>query len=154
MKLIYKAIIFFAVFHIVVLMINSLNVFPAEATLYSDADTAEYDFDDPADLVAYIFPAIGGKDITFSILVAGFTTLGAFLGIGLSVVTHSLAPIAIYLLGATMIPMMLNSWGFFNKLLYNWDSEQLVYLAIALGVGLIIISLITIIEMATHGRSG
>lgn len=153
MKALYKVIIFFSIFHITVLMINSFGLFPGE-TLYSDATMSPYDIDSPAGFVAYIFPAINGEDVVFSLIVAGFTSLGVLLGLGVSIATHSLAPITISIIGATMIPMMLTSWNFFSKLLYHWDSDQLGYLALALGVGLIVIAMITILEMATHGRSG
>jgi hypothetical protein len=154
MKALYKMILFFAIFQVTVLMVNSMNIFPSESTFYNDMDTDEYDLSTAEGIVKFLFPAINGEDLTVSLLVGGFTTLGVLFGLAVSIATKSLAPLVISILGASMIPMVMNSWKIFNKIFYEFDSAALQYLGLCLGVGIIVIAIITILEMPTHGRSG
>ena len=66
--------------------------------------------------------------------------------------TYVIIPMMV--LGFSFFNMITKSYGFFNKLFTNWNSTELVYLSLCFGVGLVIIVIITIIEMPSHGRSG
>jgi len=157
MKTLYKIVLFFAIFQVVVLMVNSLGVFPN--TLYSDVDTTDLFNDDGSitaqGIVAFLFPQIttseGSEDFTFSLVAAGFTSIGMIIAIGISAATRSLAPIVIGFISLSIVPMVLTSWSFFRKMFYNWDTSAMVYLSIAIGVGILILAVITILETPTHG---
>lgn len=158
MKTLYKLMLFFAIFHGTVLMVNSMNIFPAESTFYSDP-IYDGDLTVPENLIKFIFPALrgdDGSDLEISInIIAGILTGGVFIiGVLISWISKSLAPIVIAVLGGSMIPMVMNSWKIFNKIFYEFDSAAMEYLALCFGVGIIVIAIITILEMPTHGRSG
>lgn len=161
MKNMYKLIIFFGVFQFTVLMVNSFGIFPN--TLYSDVDMAELndaittggDFLTVTDAILnYLFeipdiPLLSGT-FTFAMFVTIFFGLGA----AAAWATHSWTPVVIAILATTFVPMILKSYGFFSKLLYNWDISALFYLGICLSVGIILISVITIVESPAQGESG
>jgi len=153
MKLLYKLIFFFMILHITILMINSLGVFPN--TLYSDEETREYDFNDPNDILLYLFPAMDGTDnILFSILTGGFVTLASLAALLVSLKTGNFGVVIVTLIGASFVPMILSSLNLFKKILYVGDSQAMIYLAACFSICIIFLIVITMLETITHGRSG
>lgn len=157
MKAIYKIILFFAFFQMSIVIINLMNVFPNESTLYSDVEIKDLlAFDDPLDFLTYFFsvpqlPGLGAfTQFTFAMLVFMFLIAGA----AIARATQSWTPIVVVIIATSFVPMITKSLKFFNKIFYNWDSPALVYLALTLGVGLILIALFTIVETPTHGKGG
>jgi hypothetical protein len=158
MKTLYKIIIFFAMFQMSILVINATGVF-GNNTFYSDAELGRLqNMEDPTVIIGYIFgfPEIPGvpAHITvfgFPFLIAAFTIAGAIYAWK----THSYAPITIVVIAGAFLPMIAKSLGFFQKMFTNWETaaSSLMYIGIALSVGIFIIAIITIIEMPTHGRS-
>lgn len=153
MKKLFKLIIFLVVFQFAVIIINATSVFPN--TLYSDTETEELrNLANPIDVIPYLFaiPEIPGlsylqSQFTFGMLVTIFLVLGA----AIARATHSWSPVIIVIIATSFVPMITKSLKFFNKLFYNWDSLTLSYMAICLGVGILLLALITILETPTHG---
>ena len=153
MKKLYKLIIFVVVFQFAVIIVNATGVFPN--TLYSDAETEELrNVENPIDILPYLFelPKIPGlssfqTQFTFGMLVFIFLVMGA----AIYRATHSITPLIIVIIATSFVPMLTKSLKFFNKLFYNWDSVTLSYMAICLGVGVILLAVITILETPTHG---
>ena len=155
MKLLYKIIIFMAVFNICVLMINSLDIFPPGSRLYNDDEVKQADSpDDPQSYITALFPAIDGQDVTFSIFALCFTSTILVGALAISIYTQNFSIISIGIVSALFIPMILTVMNITNKLFTNWDNDAVKYLGICIGVAIIIIGIITIVEMPTHGRSG
>jgi len=109
----------------------------------------------PGDIISFLFPVVTSRgetyDFTWSIVAAGFTSATFFIGATMSIVMRSFAPVVIALLTAAFIPMVMNSWDFFNKLFYNWDSQAMTYLSICIGIGILILAIVAIVETPTHG---
>lgn len=155
MKKLYKIMMFLILFQFSVVIVNALEVFPSENTFYSDAETKSIrELDDPVDALAYFFelPDIPGLSafqttFTFGMLVTIFLVIGA----AIARATHSWAPVIVVIIASSFVPMLTKSLGFFNKLLYNWDNAALMYLGLTLGVGIVILAVITILETPTHG---
>ena len=153
MKLLYKLIFFFMILHMTILMINSLGVFPN--TLYSDAETREYDFSDPNDILLYLFPAMDGTDnIMFSILTGGFVTLASLVALLVSLKTGNFGVVIVTLIGASFVPMILSSLNLFKKILYVGDSQAMIYLAACFSICIVFLIVIYMLETVTHGRGG
>lgn len=156
MKGMYKVILFFAMFYMSVIVVNSLGVFPN--TFYSDAEVADLRGQNgPMGIISYLFalPDIPGVSALFSTFTfAMLTTLFLVIGAAIARATQSWTPVLVVIITSSFVPMLSKSWGFFRKLFTNWDVESMTYLALALGVGLFIIVVITIMETPSHGRSG
>ena len=162
MKLVYKIMIFMIIFPIVVLMINSLNVFPY--TFYSDEEVPYSITQDssPADLLAIMLVPSGvlegmnavGDDgatyVTVGIIVAIFAGIGS----AVAVFTKSYAPIIIAFVGLNFYNLISKSFGLFRKIFMNWESTALMYLGLAVGIIIVAIVIITIMEIPAQGRSG
>lgn len=155
MKKIYKIMIFLVLFQFSVVIVNALEVFPSENTFYSDAETRSIrELDSPTDALSYFFelPGIPGLSalqttFTFGMLVILFLSIGA----AIARATHSWSPVIVVIIATSFVPMLMKSLGFFNKMLYNWNNQALMYLGLTLGVGIIILVVITILETPTHG---
>jgi len=153
MKKLYKLIIFLAIFQFAVIIVNATNVFPT--TLYSDIETEGLrNLDSPTDVLAYLFepPNIPGlsrfqTNFTFGMLITIFTIIG----IAAYRISGTWTPMLVLIICGSFIPMMTKSLDFFNKLFYNWDSITMTYLALCIGVGIIILAVITVLETPTHG---
>jgi len=156
MKALYKIIIFFAVFQLTVIIVNLLGIFPY--TLYSDIETQELQgIRNPIDYLPYFFslPDFAGlgsffTNFTFAMLVFIFAGIGAVYARA----THNWSPVIVIIIASSFVPMITRSSKFFNKLFYTWDVPALTYLAVTLGVAIILIAIITIVETPTHGKSG
>lgn len=156
MKALYKIILFFTVFQFAIVIINVLGVFPY--TLYSDVEMSNVSsIDSPEDFIRFIFPL---PDVPLLSAFETYFTFGMlvtiFLGVGAAVskATHSWTPIVVTIIATSFVPMILNSYNFFEKLFVNWDSQALMYTGLLLGICIILIALFTIVETPTHGRSG
>lgn len=155
MKAIYKIILFFAIFQLVVVLVNIIDVFPT--TLYTDSETEDLrGAKGPLGVLNYLFsvpeiPGLGGyTTFTFGMIAFLFLVVGA----AIARATHSWTPVIVVMICTTFVPMLTNSYNFFNKMFTNWNNLTLVYLGLIFGVGIVIIVLITIAETPTHGRSG
>ena len=155
MKALYKIILFFAFFQLVVIMINFLGVFPY--TFYSDADFQGIieRGNDPLAIMGYLFvpsDVLFDEFLTFSFaMLLGAFTIGGLL---FAWATHSWTPVVVTLMVVTFIPMITKSTAFLNKIFISWDVSSLTYLAITLFLGVFLIAVFTILETPTHGRSG
>lgn len=161
MKSFYKLVIFLGVFQFAVIIINLTGVFPAGAVLYSDIDTEVIrNASSPTAVIIELFdigeiplisPAMRltgiSSELTFPVLVMLFITFGAII----AKATHSLTPMVIAIIGVSFVPMVTNSLTFFNRLFLNWDSMSMLYLTIALGFGILMVAIVTILETPTHG---
>lgn len=163
MKTIYKIVIFLAMFQVVVLMVNATGIFPEDGILYSDIDQDELiaASNDPGALFSILFTPkgsfniLGLTEITLS-SVDAVLIIGAIIGIGsvVAVATHSYLPVVLAVFGIVLLPMIANSMSFFNGLMRNINNTNVTYLTVVLGLGVLIIIIITILEMPVHGRSG
>ena len=156
MKLLYKMIFFFLILHVTILMVNSMNLFKGNE-LYSDVDTKNFDLTDPNDIVLFLFPAVDGNDnIVFSILVGGFMGLGGILSLVVSLKTGNFGVVVVTLIGASFVPMILNSMKLFKQILLasGSQSQAVIYLAACFSVAVIFLIVITMLETLTHGRGG
>lgn len=154
MKLLYKIILFFAFFQMMVLIINSLGVFPH--TLYDDMETSKYDFDSPEEIFGYLFLPNGevlgiSYDEPSGWTVAAIVLIFVGIGSAFAWATHSWTPVIITLLGISFFPMLINSLGFFNKILFERQVVALEYMALLIGLGIVLIIIFSIIETPTHG---
>ena len=149
MKSLYKIMLFLVILQVVVLMVNSLSIFPN--TFYSDVDepTGDSIWDKAT---YYLTPA--SNDWFNSVSATALVGLFILAGIGAGAVTHSPVYPSLVFVIYISVNMMLNSFGFFRRLFTNWDIESMEYLGLALGIGIVVIIIITVVEMPTHGRSG
>jgi len=163
MKTIYKIVIFLAMFQVVVLMVNATGVFPSDGTFYSDIEQNELQEagNDPGALFSILFTPKG----SFSVLgiteielssVDAAAIIGIIIGVGslVAIATHSYLPVVLAVFGIILLPMIANSMTFLSGLMRKWDSASMTYLSVVLGLGVLIIIIITILEMPVHGRSG
>ena len=158
MKTIYKIIIFLAVFELTAILVNGMNIFPAESTFFSDINSEEVREagNNPLDVYLTLFKPSGFEVAGFSFSSASFTAILIVIltfGTGVAILTKSFVPAVLALQGIILLPMITRSGGFFRKLFENFDSTALTYLGVTIIVGFLIVLLITIIETPTHGRS-
>lgn len=159
MKTLYKAMMIFGIFPIVVLMVNSMGIFDESSTFYSDVEVnSEFNIQgNPAETVfTNLFApsrAIGGRSvISIVAIVIIISTVG---GIGAYLTHGSFTPILVAIIGYSFANMVMKSYGFFSKLFNNtsWNSGAMTYLGLCIGVVLVILIAITIVETPSHGRS-
>lgn len=153
MKKLYKILLFLAMFQLVIIMVGLLQVFPY--TFYSDVEMQDLQDigTDPLAIMAYLFTPSDTSSFaqfTFAALLAVFTTVGIITAWA----THSWTPVIITVIVVSFVPMVTNSFKFFNKLFTNWDVSAMVYLGICIMLGVFLITVFTILETPTHGRSG
>lgn len=159
MKLLYKIMILMIIFPVVILMVNSMNIFPN--TFYSDAEVQSvYDISttsSPESIVSTMlvpnvsFLGVGADSaLTIGLIIAVFLGLGS----AAAIATHSFAPVVISFMGYSFFVMMTKSMGFFNKIFNNFGGNEVIYLGICFGVGLVALVIIYIMETPTHGRGG
>ena len=153
MKTIYKIMFMLAFLQGVILMVNALGVFPN--TFYSDSEiqgiqdvndlpTAEEWF------IQMFRPSVPimGKSITSVAAIAGVFLIT---GVGASIIMRgNLTPIVISFQGYMIFTMLTNSKSFFDKLLTNWGTPSLMYLALLFGLGIIMLFVVTLLETASH----
>ena len=158
MKLMYKIIIFFLVFYMMILVVNSLNVFPEDGVFYSDDAESELSslkgkrFES---VTMYLFtPKIAyglteGSVTALVIFIVGFAALTGIL-------THNAVMPAVVIVGYCFFVMLTRSYSFFEKIFYgaSYTNDSMQYLAICIGAGLVVIAMITVVEMVAQGRSG
>lgn len=162
MKLMYRFMIFLALFQVVVVLVNSLGVFPDDSTLYSDVEMEEIESQDGdiLGILSYIFLPQGefkilGISVTItSFSIAAIISIIAVSGAAVSIVTHSFIPVVLALFSILFLPMFTRSIGFFRRVFEIGDSPSLMYLGVVLLVGIMIVFVLTVVEMPTHGRSG
>ena len=160
MKPLYVIILYLIIFQVTILVVGATNIFPN--TFYSDFETDELKthMNSVEGMISYLFVPSGtlnwminqvGASSFFIIpaLVATFL----FIGSALSVLTQSMAPISITVVGLLFVPMITKSYKFFNQLFIYGNSEALMYLGVLFGILILVIAIITIIEMPTQGRS-
>lgn len=158
MKTIYTIMIFLAIFQVTVILVNSLGVFPDDSTFYSDIESSELQKagNNPSTIFSKLFvPSdtnIAGFSLSSGSIIAVIILI-ATLGTGIAIFTQSFVPAILAIQGILFVPMITNSMTFFTKLFRNFNSNSLTYLAVTIGVGFLIILLITVVETPTHGRS-
>ena len=158
MKLMYKIMIFFVIFYMMILVVNSLSIFPHDAIFYSDLTEDELkdikNLEYEAVVTTLFVPqeAYGLSDAAVTSLVIFIVGLGALTAI----LTHNPIMPAVVIVGYCFFVMLTNSYDFLQKIFYNpsWSSTSLQYLAVCIGAGLVVIAMITVVEMTAHGRSG
>ena len=120
---------------------------------YSDVEVGNLEDHTAWQIFSDFFTPAGNEyfsSMSMSALVALFVGVGS----AIAFVTKSYVAIPVIIIGFSFFNMMTKSYGFFSKLFTNWDNTQLTYLGICLGTLLIVVTVITIVEMAAHGRSG
>ena len=158
MKSLYKIMIISMMFPIVVLTVNSMGIFPY--TFYSDTEIQNVYSITPTSTAEGIFSimlvpnidflGVTDQAITISLVVGVFTIAGA----AVAIVTHSFAPVIISFMGYCFFVMMTKSMGFVQKIFNNFGGTEMIYLGLLIGIGIVIIVIITIVETPAHGRSG
>jgi len=154
MKLLYKIIIFLIMFQFTIPLVNIMGIFPSESQLYSDMELPQKMQEGKiVDILAAIFfPAENNyiSQMTWGSILAIFIGVGALTGIA----THSIAPAVMIILIYLFIPMINSSKSYFDKLFLFSDNLAVIYMGTLLFVGIAFVALITVVEQATHGRSG
>jgi len=162
MKTIYKLMIFLAIFQLMPLVLNSLNIFPYTfygadevGSTVGDAYIVNQDsyYMDAQSIFGTLFlpdanPYISGAANTlFSAI------LIALLGVGtaISIFTKNFVIIPLAFQGYMVAVMLSRSMSFFGKMFYSWDSKAVGYIALIIGVCIIILIVITWMETVTHG---
>lgn len=162
MKLMYKIILFFVIFYIVVIMINLLNIFPQEAQFYSDSNELkqlkESDGSprDAATILGLLFvPSVNayGLDGIAVSVITGFIIGGAIVS---GIIIDNAAIPSIIIVGFLFFNMISTSYSFFQNLFEgnSWTTNSLQFLAICIMIAAIMVTLFTLVEMQTQGRSG
>lgn len=160
MKKIYQLVFILAFFQGVILMVNATGVFPN--TFYSDSEvdsiadvndlpTAEEWF---IDMFAPDLVIFEGNPIFEHRIASVLSIVAVFLSIGVvgSIAMHgNFVPIVLAFQGYMIFTMVVNSQSFFMKLITNWDTATLTYLGLLLGLGIIILFIVTFLEQASHG---
>lgn len=159
MKVIYKIIIFFAMFQLSVLIVNTLNIFPLDALLYSNLEVENLQSGDVWTVYGELFTFDTGITIPYlgtfnEASVDALMTMFIVGGVVVSIFTRNPSLIAVAVIGYLYVPIIVNSFDFFRKIFLYPDVPSVTYLGVSMGVGILIIAVITIIEMTTHGRSG
>jgi len=156
MKLIYRIIIFLIAFQFAALIISSLGIFPT--SLYSDVQFSEFADLSWEEQLVYFFTPEGGAEV-LGIPISDFT-IGAIIlmmtagGVVIGFATRNVAIISAVIVGTFFVPMLTKSINFFSVMFNTWDTPALTYLGVSIGLGIIVIVVITLVEMTTHGRSG
>ena len=161
MKMMYKIMIFLAMFQITVIMVEALDVFPNSFFKENEIETLDIkDTDDMPQAAETVFSNmfLPSQDIFpgyarygVAILVGMILTVGVIISFATK---QPPASIVVAVLGYSFFNMISNGFSFFSNLFRTWDSPSLIYLGLSIGVGLVIIVVITILESLTHGRSG
>jgi len=155
MKTFYIIVLFLIIFQMSILMISTFGLFPYG--FYSDFDTEELaSHSTPQGMLTYLFEPPGGLPGWFNI--GDFTIpalIAVFLGIGTitSIFLQSYIPVTLVVVGLFFVPMVTKSYGFFNQLFYYGNSQALIYFGLLIGIVILVIAVITIVEMPTHGGS-
>jgi len=151
MKLLYKIILFLGMFELMVIIVNGMGVFTN--TFYSDIETDALKDKGIWEVVQDIMLPTDNKyigEVSVYALAGLFVAGGILSGIATK---NVIIPSLIFLL-YVVFAMCLSSYEFFQDLFTKWNSDSLVYLGVVLGVGMVIVAIITVIETPTHGRSG
>jgi len=165
MKTLYYVILYLAMFQMAALVISGLGVFPTDSSLFSDFDMQEFsDIEDPEDMLSYIFfpngLSFGGINVgDYQIATISMTTvtiigiITVFVGVGAAFarLTQSYAPVVLAVIGILFYPMITHSFGFFRKMFTHWDVASMSYLAVSIGLGILILFVFLIVETPTHG---
>ena len=128
MKLIYKLMVFLAMFQCTVVIVNMLDnsagspLFPEH--LYSDVETSDFrEFDSIMDPLEYFFKMpefhIGKEVVSSGVTSVSFALIaGMFLfgGALVSIMTRNPSLISVVVLAIMFVPMITKSYGFFQKL--------------------------------------
>jgi len=152
MKLLFKIILFMIFFNISALMITAMNIFPAGTTLYGDA---VYDAKDPnhipsaEDMFSNLLtnmnnPIISGLGITYTAIMFAIVTFG----IVVSFLTKDAKLVATGIIATVFVIMFANSKALFENMLKS-TSNIVGYLALMIGVGVLIIFVITAMDYVT-----
>lgn len=157
MKSIYKIFIFFLMFQMSAIIISGLNIFPSVG-LYSDLNYNDIQGKDAIQIISYFITPTGGYSQAGSYYpVFGIELILGIIGVAgvlIGFLTKDVSIAVVGLIAAIFVPMIAKSMGFFNRLFNQFDTPSLVYLGLAMGVGIAAIVIITLIETPTHGRSG
>jgi len=153
MKTIYKIMFMLAFLQGVIIMVNALDVFPN--TFYSDSEiqgiqdvndlpTAEEWF---IQMFAPDIVIFGEPIVDVMAIVSLFLVGGVVVGIAMR---GSFLPVVIAIQGYMVFTMLTNSKSFFDKLLTNWGTPSLMYLALLFGLGIIMLFVVTLLETASQ----
>ena len=153
MKNIYKIMFLLAFLQGVIIMVNSLGVFPN--TFYMDNEIQNINDPDSLPTAEEWFiqmfrpniPIFGNSVLGVTAIVGVFLGAGVISGIALR---GSFIPVVISFQGYMIFTMLTNSKSFFDKLLTGWGTSSLMYLSLLFGLGIIMLLLITILETASN----
>ncbi len=158
---IYKFILFLLFFNMACFFVASTAFFPN--TFYGDIVVSDtYDITDPDNLPTpeemfenFItntatgeVASFAGNQLTFGYVMGGLILVG----LGASFLTKSTTPIAFMLIGLLFTTMWANSKTVLDSLTSNMGGS-IQYLLLMFGVGVLILFVITIIDMASGQRS-
>ena len=153
MKKIYKIMFMLAFLQGVIIMVNALGVFPE--TFYSDSEIQGIqDVNDLPTAEEWFILMFAPDVVIFNepivdvmAIIAVFLTAGTLVGIAMR---GSFLPVVIAFQGYLVFTMLTNSKSFFDKLLTNWGTPSLMYLALLFGLGIIMLFVVTLLETASH----
>ena len=156
MKLLYKIIIFFTVFYGIIIMVNSMDIFPT--TLYQDIDPGIANPKSPEGILAGLFTAridIGPFHLNTA-SAAAITTFIIGISIAAGIFTQNPTIPSVAIVGILFFNMMSNSYTFINGLFNKFGNQQdsIIYLGVTIGATVLVVGWITIVEMVAQGRSG
>jgi len=161
MRLIFKIVIFFLFFNMACFFVASTNFFPT--TFYGDIISDDsYNLDDPNNLpspddmfTAFITNSvtgdvanIAGVQFTFGYILGGLILVG----FGASFLTRSTTPIAFMIIGVVFTTMWANSKRVLDSLVADMGGS-VQYLVLMFAVGVLILFVITIVDLASGQRS-
>lgn len=155
MKLLYKIVIFFTVFYMMVLVVNSMNIFPEQ--FFSSDENAQLSNLQNKGIMGVIDVLFVPAENRYISEAGAIAIAVCILAVG---AIASLAPSGSPIYGPVIIVaylfanMLLKSYQFFEKLFRNWDVASMTYLGVAIGAALMVLAMITVIEMVAQGRSG
>ena len=154
MKRLYKFMFILAFLQGAIVLVNAMSIFP-----YTFYDTAEVDYINDANNLPTAeewFVSMFAPDIGFSVpIVDALSILVIFLGIGVVggvAMQGSFIPVVISFQGYMIFTMIVNSRKFLDKMLLSWGSQPMIYVVLLLGLGIILLFLVTILETTSHSN--
>lgn len=158
MKKIFLFLFFMIFFNIAAFAVSSMNIFPH--SIYGDA--THYDLSDSDDLptAETVFQRLVtntggdiaefmGVELTFSAVILGMATLGGII----AVATKSMIPFVVGLIGSLFVLMYSNSRSIFDQIMGNLGGS-VQYLVLMIGVGVLLLFVITAMDYAAGQSSG
>lgn len=158
MKKIFLFLFFMIFFNIAAFAVSSMNIFPysiyGDATHYDlsnsdDLPTAEIMFQRLVTNTNGSVAKFMGVELTFSTVILGMATLGGIIAIA----TKSMTPFVVGLIGSLFVLMYSNSRLIFDQITGNLGGS-VQYLVLMIGVGVLILFVITAMDYAAGQSSG